>query len=297
MLKTKHTEVACTAEKIRPIIENIGKIIDEPIIDAAVLPLYILAQEARKKVKVVLTGDGADELFGGYPRYLWELRFEKTRQLLSLIPKQLLALFPHKIKYRLVDSIYKHYLPQQVWNKEMLKKLIKTPGKSLFWNQAIESSDAELNPLLYMQLMDLKGFLPEQMMMKADKIAMQHNLETRSPYLDSKIVEFALGLPDSMKIRLFEGKYILKKVAQEYLPYNLVWRKKHYFSVPLASWFRNELKDLVYDSATQVKKYLPILNYKYYTYIINEHMAEKADYNYPIWGMIVLAKFLKFHHL
>lgn len=294
LLKTKHDEVACTSQKIRPIIENIGKIIDEPIIDAAVLPLYILAQEARKKVKVVLTGDGADELFGGYPRYFGELILEKTRNFLSYIPKPIRSFLPYKIKYRLANSVYKHYLPQQVWSKEMLNKLI--PGCSRF-NLHLKAGLLHHNPLLYMQLVDLKGFLPEQMMMKADKITMYHSLETRSPYLDSNIVEFALSLPNKLKINLFEGKYILKKVAEKHLPQNLVWRKKHYFSVPLTYWFRNELKDLVYDSIAEVKKYLPTLNHKYYKFIINKHMNEKSDYNYPIWGMMVLAKWMKYHKL
>jgi asparagine synthase (glutamine-hydrolysing) len=300
---TKHTEIDCTAEKIRPIITNIGKIIDEPIVDAATLPLYLLAQGAKKKIKVVLTGEGADELFGGYERYYQELIFNQLRYLLQLVPLSLpiiKKIFPHTLR-RLKTSIFHHYSSQRIWTEEMLKKLLNMSEQDLYSRRIKTGSlptSLMLNPLLFMQLTDLGGFLPEQLLMKVDKATMQHSLEARCPYLDSKIIAFALNnFPPSLKVRWLTGKYLLKKVAEKYLPKKIVWRKKHGFSVPLNYWFRHELKDVVYNSLKDVKKYDGLFNSQYYEFIIKNHLGNRKDYADQIWGMIVLTKFMKKHKL
>ena len=134
----------------------------------------------------------------------------------------------------------------------MLKQLLKnyySPNKDFILKSKIQSLDY----LSYMQTIDLSKSLPEQLMMKVDKITMFHHLESRAPYLDPKIVEFALSLPQNYKVKGFTGKYLLKKVAQKYLLKEIVWRQKHGFNVPLDFWFRNELKDIVYDSVKTIK--------------------------------------------
>ncbi len=299
--QTIHTQVNCTPEKARLVIENIGQLIDEPIIDAAFLPLYLLAQEARKKIKVALTGEGADELFGGYQRYQQELFLAKIHSFLKTIPFSfscLKTIFPHRFQ-RLYSPISQHYSSQRLWKRFMLDKFLKKGyslnSESLSYLTNLDKSQANKDPLLLMQKTDLKGFLPEQLLMKVDKATMAHSLEARCPYLDSKIVNFALNLTANFKIKRLTSKYLLKKVAEKYLPSAIVWRKKHGFSVPLNYWFSHELRGVVFDSLKQVKNYPQIFNSKYYRFVINQHLERKQDYADQIWAIIVLTKFLKYH--
>lgn len=293
---SKHTIVPCTAEKIRPMINNIGELIDEPIIDAAFLPLCLLAKEASKKVKVILTGDGSDEIFAGYQRYRNELIIERIRQLIKFISFSqplIKSFFPEKF-HRLSRSLKESYSSQKIWNEEMLTGLLINP-KNFDFKKRVKNKISD--PLLLMQKTDLKGFLAEQLLMKTDKATMACSLETRLPYLAPSIIDFALNLPSSYKLNKIHGKYLLKKVAENYFPSSFVWRKKQGFSVPLNHWFREELKDIVYDSVKDLKKINKYCNHKYYKLIVDKHILGTADYADQIWSIIVLTKFINYHHL
>ena len=291
---TKHTVIPFTPKKVRPIIENIGSLIDEPIIDAAFLPLYLLAQRARKDIKVILTGDAGDELFAGYQRYQKELLLERAREFFKFIPAAswFFAKIPFSKLSRLAKPLKENYSSQKLWNKKMLGQFL-SPDKNFVFQQRIKVKTE--NPLSFMQKTDLLGFLAEQLLMKTDKATMTHSLEARLPYLDSKIINFAFELPSKYKLKGIQGKYLLKKVAEQYFPKSLVWRKKQGFSVPLNYWFKKELKDIVYDSIKALKEFSSLFDCQYYQYIVKQHMESEKNYADQIWGIIVLTKFLKYH--
>lgn len=299
-LGTDHTEIACTDKSVREVMEDIAVYIDEPIVDPAALPTYLLAKESRKSVKVVVTGEGADELFGGYYRFHKQLLGLKLRKIFKYLPfiKRARDLWlPHRLN-RVFEPFAEQYSPLNVWSYEELASLLKLKfkGKSIIEKFSREYAD---DPLLVMQLTDYRGYLAEQLLMKVDKLTMTHNLESRAPYLDTELINFALSLPPEYKLRRIHGKYLLRKVAQKYLPNKIAWRMKRGFSLPLGVWFREDYKDLVYESLKILGDYKNIFDLSYYDRIVKEHMQDEGlkGHRDKLWSMVVLAKWLRYYDI
>lgn len=297
-LKTRHTVVDCTADRVRTFFDHIGTLIDEPIIDPAVLPTLLMAREARKRVKVILTGEGADELFGGYDRYRKQLSAERFRRYGKRVPF-LLPLLSH-VPVRRVQSVSRdlaaRYSAQHAWNDTELSHLLLLAPLPFPRHRYLEAYTTT-NPFLAMQLTDFRGYMAEQLLMKIDKSTMAHNLEARAPYLDTNIIDFAFSLEHKDKLRDVHGKYILKKLAERYFPKSFVWRAKHGFDIPLREWFRKELRDYVMQSIDDVVAYKDIFNIKYYTHIVDEHESGQSDHSAKIWSMVVLMNWMKTHDI
>lgn len=292
-LGTDHTEIECTAKNVRPLVEKIGEIIDEPICDPAVLPTYLLSREARKSVRVALTGDGGDELFGGYYRYYKYGFRHRLHQLHELIPGVEIVrswLFGQKYS-QAFQSVANIYSPQNIWTVRELHALLRDSHQWSIPNST-NPSVIDHNTLLGLQYADYRGYLPEQLLMKMDKMAMQNNLETRAPLLNSAVTSFGLSLPTEFKTRGVHSKYILRKVAARHFPAHWAWRPKHGFSVPLGMWFKNELKDIVYDTVREMNTYGHIFDLKYVRTIVDEHMSGTHNHKDKIWSLIVLTKWL-----
>lgn len=287
---TKHTQVVCDAEKAKEVIDQIGKFIDEPIIDPAVIPTYLIAKEARKSVKVVLSGEGADELFGGYPRYtknlnkIWLQKYfpQPFWQIIkTIIPKRISA----KLDYALTP-LGEYYSSQNVWTAQELKHLLPNL-KYKFQHPNPPKKSFDKDPLLAMQLRDYHHYLAEQLLMKVDKFTMLNNLEARAPFLDTEIINFAF----SLKSKHRADKYLLRKVAQKYLPKKIAWRQKKGFTVPLGDWYRHQLRSTVLETTDNLSS-LEIFNGNYLKQVVNEHLTYKKDHRDKIWSLIVLSKWL-----
>jgi asparagine synthase (glutamine-hydrolysing) len=297
-LKTRHTVVACTAQRVRTLLDHIGTFIDEPIIDPAVLPTILMAQEARKHVKVVLTGEGADELFGGYERYRKQLLLEKFRWYCNKIPLLLIMLSHVPIRRAQIVShdLTTRYSAQHVWNDKELSQLLLYGYQPLPRHQYLRTY-AATNPFLSMQLTDFRGYMAEQLLMKIDKSTMARNLEARAPYLDTHIINFAFSLENRDKLRSVHGKYILKKLAERYFPKSFVWRPKHGFDIPIGDWFRKELRDYVKQSVDDIGLFKGIFNIEYYKRIVDEHESQHSDHSAKIWSILVLVSWMKAHDI
>jgi asparagine synthase (glutamine-hydrolysing) len=299
-LGTDHTVIPCTGKTVAAVVHDIGEYIDEPVIDPAVLPTFLLAKQARRSVKVVLTGEGADELFGGYHRYLKELALARLQRLARRTPFLNLAyrlMTPDSIDAYLTPLAH-HDRPQTIWRPSQLRQLLDlgTTQFPISAGMALRLP-ADTNPLLAMQLTDFRGYLPEQLLMKIDKITMRHTLEARAPYLDTRLTNFALRLPRHLKIKGIHGKYLLKQVAQTYFPKSFVWRLKHGFSVPLDRWLRADLRTAAQDSLADLKAYQPLFNITLYRQVIQEHLDNRSNHKHKIWSMIVLTQWLKHYKI
>lgn len=295
-LNTHHKLIEFTSQDARNIMNDLGQLIDEPIVDPAFMPTLLLAKEARKKVKVVLTGEGADEIFGGYYRYY---KYGLKRKINNICRKGYFlytfknVILPHRLQR--FDSLFQDkifYSPQQVWDLSQVHQLIPS-----LLSVPVHQEELSANSLLQMQLSDYHWYLPEQLLMKVDKATMANNLESRAPFLDSEIIKFGFNLPFRYKIQGLHNKYLLRVLFSKYISKEWAYRPKHGFSLPLNTWFRNELKDMVYDELKALEKSKDFIDVKYFKQIIDEHMLEQNDNANKIWSVIVLSKWLTANNL
>lgn len=237
---------------------------DEPMADPSSVPMRILSMEARKHVKVVLSGEGADELFAGYGRYVGEhyaarlplphglaaaaarlLRGRVSRRSLKAIEGIAIrdANARHLFWQTIVPARYRQDLlagadrSQQIEPLEILRGVIDP-----------FAGGSDLDRLFFF---DLRAWLVDDLLQKKDKMGMSASIEARVPYLDQDVVDFAATLPDNLKIRGLRRKYLFRKVVSDYLPDEILRRPKVGFAVPLAEWFRNELREFVRDYVTE----------------------------------------------
>lgn len=295
------------------IVEHIDEIIghfDEPFGDSSAIPTYYVAKLAARDVKVVLTGDCADELFGGYEKYLGSYYGEKFRNLPGFLQKIVTftaANLPHN---RITNSLLRR-----------VKKVIQNAGENHFemhyQYMCLGFSDEErsklISPDYYKNVKQAvrdiyhsfpsendaeKGFytdltivLEGDMLVKVDRMCMKNSLEARVPFLDSKIVEAAFSMPTNYKIKGRNKKYILKKTFGKLLPARTIGFRKKGFGVPVDYWFRKELKE-------ELQKLLHpdylrkqgIFNHEYITDLMHDHLSAKNNHKGKLWNLFVFQK-------
>jgi asparagine synthase (glutamine-hydrolysing) len=248
--KLKNTDLL---ENIDPFLKGI----DEPFADSSAFNVYVLSKYTRAHVKVSLSGDGADELFMGYNKHKAELLSRKLSSriavpvmnpILNILPDSRNSSFANKVRQLKRFSSSANLEPMQryinwacISNKKQVDTLLKKEAGRNF-NQLFEKAftQKDFNPLNYA---DLKIVLADDMMVKADRMSMQHGLEIRNPFVDYRVVEFAMNLPEHKKIGSEGQKLILKESFKDLLPAEIFSRKKKGFELPLWKWLKNELKN------------------------------------------------------
>lgn len=277
-LGTEHTTLGCSALDALDIVPRLADIYDEPCSDSAAIPMFQLSREVRKHVKVVLSGDGGDELFCGYNTYT---KFGRLWQNMTRIPFWLRQLLSGAVRVLSLDQLDAmtvgafHRLFPDINISDYRDKLERFPSlfpmrefMSAYGEFASRWSPRELvrlapaipfQPLFHemdgitrdlwttMMRIDVLTFLPDNYLVKTDRASMAVGLEVREPMLDHKLVEFAFGLPIEFKYSQGITKRILRDILRRYLPDELVDRSKHGFSVPLGDWLRGPLRDLALD--------------------------------------------------
>lgn len=324
-LGTDHSETIVTASQAIDTIPKLPYIYDEPFADASQLPTYLVSAITGEKVTVALSGDAGDELFGGYNRYFWTQRLWNKVSPLPILFRELLSkglkslspmswdrlytmlswLLPAKSRFALPgDKIQKlaGILPSES-PAQIYMDLIshwKHPDNIVLNAQEPStrqsSFKAPVSHELEHQLMylDTLGYLPDDILTKVDRAAMAVSLETRVPFLDHRIVEFAWSLPLKMKIRNNQGKWILRQILDRYIPRHLIERPKMGFGIPLDSWLRGPLKDWAYDlinpSRLKQEGYLhpePVLS-KW-----RQHQSRKYNWQYSLWNILMFQSWLE----
>ena len=302
-LGTNHTELICNKEDALAIITKLPKIFDEPFADSSAIPTVLVSELAKKQVSVVLSGDGGDELFCGYPSYvLMEKRFER----LSKVPfrktlKTISNTFPTPIfiQNRFNGKLYNRFIKvknmldhddivntfkiaNSVFSKDEIKRLIRA---DYFFSKDIPATTSNLEKMM---ISDFKGYLPDDLMVKIDRSTMSASLEGREPLLDHKIIEFAASLPVSYK----KNKEMLKSILSHYIPEELFLRKKQGFGIPINDWLREDLKYLLekYLSESLIKKY-NIFDYGYISKLLEAFYMGKNDDN-KVWVLLMFQMWL-----
>lgn len=268
-LKTEHTELVVTPEDALAVIPQLPEIYDEPFADVSQIPTFLVSQLAKSQVTVSLSGDGGDELFCGYNRYVWGEGVWKRVSFLPLNLRRALAFCVRRVSAAQWDGLLGLVgwaLPQRWRFKTIGNKLhrlaaaISAPNGEAFYEtltskwinpetvvlgavtEVKEQSSGDWS-LEDMMALDTVSYLPDDILVKVDRAAMACSLETRVPLLDHRVVEFAWRLPTDMKVRDGEGKWVLKQVLDRYVPRAIMARPKMGFDVPLDSWLRGPLKD------------------------------------------------------
>jgi len=309
-LKTDHHEYI-----VRPnIVELIPEIIrqyGEPFADTSALPSFAVSKIARQHVTVVLNGDGGDELLGGYPRYehllftnqmdfLLKSRFLDHKKLQNLEHAVTARTFLKRIKRKYLlsmkfpefqeimgSSFWIYPYRQLLWNKDYLDNMNETFNwKKNMYDQSCNMASKRVNRMLWILN---KTYLPYDLLVKMDIASMAYGLEARSPLLDYELIEFCAQLPVKYKIFNNQGKYLLKLLTSKLVPKEVVYRKKHGFSVPISYWLRGSLKNYIKTITNEKKTFLgQFFNMNTVHKIFNEHMSGEFDHGYRLWSLLVL---------
>jgi asparagine synthase (glutamine-hydrolysing) len=300
------------------LVDLLAGLYDEPFADSSALPTYRVCQLARQRVTVALSGDGGDENLAGYRRYRWHLHEEKLRSMLplsvrkpvfgtlgKLYPKADWAPRPLRAKSTLEalarDSVAAYFHGVSIMKDDMRARLFsRSLRRDLGGYHAIEvlRRHAEAcpsdHPLSQVQYLDLKTYLPGDILTKVDRASMAHGLEVRVPLLDHKLVEWISGLPPELKLQGGVGKYLFKRALAPYLPDDLLYRRKMGFSVPLADWFRGPLRSHLQRSlASPVLASCDMFNLDYAQQLLQQHQSGQRDHSAPLWSLLMFESFLR----
>lgn len=304
ILGTKHHEIFLNKQEIIAAVPKIFDEFHEPYGDSSSIPVYFMCRFAHGKVKVCLSGDGADELFGGYPLYYLPkisnfYRLLPGKKLLEKIVNHLPSSYGKlSFDYKLKRFVYGARFPfakAHFYYRIMHSAGVLSPGfssqvKDDFSEYLADVKNASaINQLLYL---DQKTLLEGDYLPKVDRMSMTHGLEVRVPYLNKAVIDLANSLAPNLKVQGLTTKFILKNILADYLPKNLVYRQKKGFNFPIADWLKKELKDYMLDilSKDNIGK-LYFLDYPAIDKMIKDHLAGRKDYNRELWGLISLVNY------
>jgi asparagine synthase (glutamine-hydrolysing) len=301
---TDHHEVLVRPEHLVELAEKVVWHLDQPIADEAALANYMVAELAAQHVKMVLTGEGGDELFAGYARYSWERASPGFRPLPTAARSALLAGARRLPGLRRPKIALSALLQEDetrrlaswfpLFNEELkaelltqgLRRRVNGDGATASFARQLARTDAKdvLSRMLYV---DTKLWLPDDLLARGDKTAMAASLEARVPLLDHTLVEFAATLPSNLKVHRLTRKYILKKATAPWLPPEILRRKKQGFPMPVSIWFRNEAKPFLRDIlAPAALERRGLFRPELVGTLLDEHERGAADHGSLLWGLL-----------
>jgi asparagine synthase (glutamine-hydrolysing) len=321
-LGTEHTKLILSSTDAKNIIPMIPTIYDEPFADSSQIPTYLVSKLARNEVKVALTGDGADEMFCGYNRYqvsnrLWSkfngiphnLRRIGGKTITSIpsgVLNSLHSVFPmvnksnnfsdrvykgaRLLQSKNFDQFYRDFI--SYWdNPESLIINSKEPKTSLNRNLENIENMTDIDRMMYL---DLLSYLPGDILTKVDRASMAVSLETRLPFLDHRLIEFAWSLPNEYKYNNGQTKWILKEVLNKYIPKNLYDRPKQGFGIPINEWLKGSLKewgeDLLSEQNIKEQGYFDV---KQVREKWSQHQSGKSNWQHQLWNVLMFQSWME----
>lgn len=310
---TDHYEIVVGYDDM---VENLPKLVwhqDEPVTEPAAIPTYMVSRLAREHVVVVLTGEGADELFAGYPQYglePWAGHYQRVpgwfrdrviRPLMSKLPfgfrrlrvvERSLATASEADRWSSWFAGFTGREKEGLLTADLLSSVEDPTGERVFESHVSRLGNA--HPIERMLYVDTKVWLPDDLLMKMDKMSMAASLEARVPYLDHELVEFAASLPLRHKLDGLQGKGVLRRLARGVLPPEIIKRKKVGFVVPINTWFRGELKPLL-ESTLLSSRSLDRGYFEpgYLRQLVTEHTEGRLDHRRELWTLLNLELWLR----
>jgi len=327
-LGTDHTELRFTEDNLLELVDDLPAFYDEPFADSSQLPTLLVSKLARTQVTVAITGDGGDELLGGYNRYTWQPRLWNTLRLLPLpirleLQKQLEHLSSARIAgwyQRFSSLIPQRYAVSQAQNK--IEKIISALGSSdavdlhrallaqhespellvkglkLSHREASITMPTSLNLIEQMMLHDLIHYFPGDILTKLDRGTMAFSLEGRIPFLDPDVVHFAWGLPLSMKLKHGQGKWILRELLKRHVPQSYWNRPKTGFGVPVGAWLRGRLKGWADEKLSEnALNRSGLIETPEIRRLWSEHVKGHRNHERPLWAALMFQSWFDAYHL
>jgi asparagine synthase (glutamine-hydrolysing) len=300
--ETEHHEFHVKPEEFGNFISDLVWYMDEPVADSACIPLYFISKLARKHVTVVLSGEGADELLAGYSVYQRMLTLEGLHRFyhplaaivqpigLRLAPSfkarkyMILAGLPFEARYRGVSNALSDELKREIWATTPLNGNGDIAKFFAPYYEKVQNA-GRLNQMLFV---DTKVWLPDDLLVKADKMTMANSQELRTPFLDHVLMEYAASLPMSLKLRGGVGKYLLKTAMKGILPDEIINRSKRGFPTPTKQWFAGDLnrqtRETLLDRDAAVRRYF---NIRKIEELLDEHESGRVDRNEEIFTLLI----------
>jgi asparagine synthase (glutamine-hydrolysing) len=316
---TEHYEMIVRPEAVS-ILPLLIKHFGEPMADSSAIPTFYVSQFTRSKVTVALTGDGGDEIFAGYKRFYKAYLLDKIEEagiipfwlLMRRLTKSFENITHRRKKFRNPPDLseeellkmdwidrYKHLIAyfsdkkkQEILNPDFFEQITYSKTSDYLKKHLIRAEDASgVNKYLYL---DMKTYLPEDVLFKVDICSMLNSLECRSPFLDHLLIEFVTSLPWQYKLKFPRGhKYLLKEAFKEWLPKGFTQRGKMGFSVPLSSWLKIDFSGILKERLLEEKILDKLINRKTLERLINEHLSGKVLHGKQLWSLLVLSEWLK----
>lgn len=305
--RTEHHEFMITPDSF-DIVDDLVWHFDEPFADPSSLPTFMLSKMAREHVTVALSGDGGDELFAGYTRYVTDrdrsafgrlpesVRSRMLRPLSEALPqgtrgKNYLFNISLDAAGRYIDSISHFNGPnrRKLLSSEVRGKMNGTFGSGDKLFREIAETSGASDPIDNLLYLDSKTYLPGDILTKVDRMSMASSLETRSPLLDQELIDHATRIPSSLKLKGHETKYIFKKAVEEIVPGDILNREKQGFGVPIGDWINAQLRERIIgdlsDRRTAERGYFDA---KYVKLVIDEHSRGRRDHSHALWTLWML---------
>ena len=304
-LGTRHTEHRLSAQESLSVVPLLPRMYDEPFADSSQIPTYLVSKLARSQVTVALSGDGGDEVFGGYNRYFFAPRLWRGLSLAPVFLRRLLAAAVRGLSVELLArliprvSLAEHKITKflalldvrspgdlysglmGMWDPTPVLGMRPEPGliESFRWSSDFSADMMEL---------DAKTYLPDDILVKMDRASMAVSLECRAPFLDPEVAQVAWSLPTASKLRSGKGKLVLRTLLEKYIPRDLLERPKIGFSLPLGDWLRGPLRGLAEDllNADRLRRQ-GLLDVDYVSNRWRQHLSGKRNYAASLWCLLM----------
>ncbi|WP_342349206.1 asparagine synthase (glutamine-hydrolyzing) [uncultured Nitrospira sp.] len=302
---TDHHEYILESDEFFTSLDLLLEYTEEPIVESAAIALFHLSRLAKEHVTVILSGEGSDEILAGYPLYPIMARLDRIHRVFGYLPSWMLECLSASIKanekytkyvdwmrmplikrYRGISSDVTPSIKQRMYQPAFASRL---GNDSDVFFEKLFGTLSQSSALRKMGYLDIKSWLPDDLLVKADKMTMANSLELRVPFLDHHLLEFAMSLPDEYRLKGWEGKLALKKVMEKFLPHEIIYRKKKGFPVPVAKWFRENLyhqvRDVLLDSKSLTRNYF---QESYIDNALKRHRQGKEDLSRRLFSLVAL---------
>ncbi len=325
-LGTDHTELIVTPEQARNVVPNLSDLYDEPFSDASQIPTFLVSEMAKKHVTVSLSGDGGDELFGGYTRYFWGMKIWNKIKWMPPVMRRTGAHLMNSLKPQTWDKLFdrcKAVLPASAVQRmpgdklQKLADIMIASSPELMYQSLVSQWHYPEKVVLHghepltnltnrdnwppvrdfihhMMYQDMVGYMPDDILTKVDRASMGVSLEARVPLLDHRVVEFAWSVPTAMKIRDGQGKWLLRQVLYNYVPRELIERPKMGFAIPIDSWLRGPLREWAENLLDRTRiEQQGYFDANLIHEVWAEHLSGKRNWQYRLWGVLMFQAWLE----